>query len=117
MEQELALVESVPGGVIIRMNRPEKRNAVNDALATAVNAALDAAEADPDVRVIVLTGTANSFCAGQDMAEATGRTSSANVERVGGSGGLSARLARVEKPVIGAINGYCMGGGTVTALH
>ncbi|MHB8576630.1 MAG: enoyl-CoA hydratase/isomerase family protein [Dehalococcoidia bacterium] len=116
MAEPLAIVERIEGGVIIRMNRPEKRNAVNDALAAAVIAALDAAEADADVRAILLTGSGNSFCAGQDMAEATGR-----VERqtggAGGSGGLSARLAKVEKPVVGAINGFCMGGGTVTALH
>ncbi len=112
----LAIVDRIDGGVIIRLNRPEKRNAVNDALAAAVIAAIDAAEADDEVRAIVLTGSGNSFCAGQDMAEATGR-----VERsaggAGGSGGLSARLGRVEKPVIGAINGFCMGGGTVTALQ
>jgi crotonobetainyl-CoA hydratase len=116
MNEHLAVVERLEGGVIIRMNRAEKRNAVNDALAAAVIRALDDAEADPDVRVIVLTGMGNSFTAGQDMAEATGR-----VERSsgggGGSGGLSARLGRVSKPVIGAINGFCMGGGTVTALQ
>ena len=116
MTEHLAVVERLEGGVFIRMNRAEKRNAVNDALAAAVIRALDDAEADPDVRVIVLTGMDNSFTAGQDMAEATGR-----VERSsgggGGSGGLSARLGRVSKPVIGAINGFCMGGGTVTALQ
>jgi len=116
MNEHLAVVERLEGGVFIRMNRAEKRNAVNDALAAAVIRALDDAEADPDVRVIVLTGMGNSFTAGQDMAEATGR-----VERSsgggGGSGGLSARLGRVSKPVIGAINGFCMGGGTVTALQ
>lgn len=116
MPGELAVVERIEGGVIVRMNRPEKRNAVNKALAAAVVAALDRAEADDEVRVIVLTGTGASFCAGQDMGEATGR-----VERqpggAGGSAGLNARLARVQKPVIAAINGYCMGGGTVTALH
>lgn len=115
---ELALVERATGGMIVRMNRPEKRNAVNDALAAAVIAALDAAEADAAVRAIILTGSGDSFNAGQDFAEATGRV--ARDERYGGAGGsmgLSRRLARFEKPVIGAINGHCMGGGTITALY
>jgi enoyl-CoA hydratase/carnithine racemase len=117
MVEPLAIVDRIDAGVIIRMNRPEKRNAVNDALATAVIAALDEAEADDSVRVVVLTGMDGSFTAGQDMAEATGRVERADGARAGGSGGLSARLSRLEKPVIGAINGFCMGGGTVTALH
>lgn len=113
MSEPLAIVEKTPGGVIIRMNRPEKRNATNEPLADAVNAALDAAEADVDVRCIVLTGMGGAFNAGQDFGEATGRSGQGG----SGSGKLNARLAKVEKPVIGMINGFCYGGGTVTALH
>src|SRR5690348_17175043 len=101
MADELAIIEQIDGGVIIRMNRPDKRNAVNDALAAAVIGALDEAERDDAVRVIVLTGSGNSFCAGQDMAEASGRVARA-AGGAGGAGGLSARLAAVEKPVIAA---------------
>jgi enoyl-CoA hydratase/carnithine racemase len=115
--QPLAIVEQVDGGTIIRLNRAEKRNAVNDALAAAVIAALDAAEADPDVRVIVITGTGSSFSAGQDMAEATGRVERPQPGTVIGSAGMSTRIGGVEKPVIAAINGFCMGGGTATALQ
>ncbi|HLZ68804.1 MAG TPA: enoyl-CoA hydratase/isomerase family protein [Dehalococcoidia bacterium] len=148
MAEPLVLSEPIEGGVIIRLNRAEKRNAVNDALAAAAIAAIDAADADPEVRVIVFTGTGNSFTAGQDMGEASGRAApsptlphgdgggrttqqltlqnpSPNAlgegqgrgPSPGGSGGLSARLGRVEKPIVAAINGFCMGGGTVTALQ
>jgi enoyl-CoA hydratase/carnithine racemase len=117
MDKPLVLVDRIEGGTIIRLNRAEKRNAVNDALAAAAVAALDEANADGEVRVIVLTGTGNSFCAGQDMAEATGRVAREDSKRLGGSGALSERLSRIEKPVVGAINGFCMGGGTVTALY
>lgn len=117
MDQPLVLVDRVEGGAVVRLNRPQKRNAVNDALAAAAVAALDEVDADGDVRVVVLTGSGNSFCAGQDMAEATGRVERQDSRRLGGSGALSERLSRIEKPVIGAINGFCMGGGTVTALY
>ncbi len=149
MAEPLVLSERIEAGMIIRLNRAEKRNAVNDALAAAAIAAIDEADADPEVRVIIFTGTGNSFTAGQDMGEASDRMApslspSPNAlgegERIqqattknsspiamgegqgrgpspGGSGGLSARLGRVEKPIVAAINGFCMGGGTVTALQ
>jgi len=117
MAEPLVLSERFDGGMIIRLNRAEKRNAVNDALAAAAIAAIDAADDDPDVRVIVFTGTGNSFTAGQDMGEASGRVERTAGPSPGGSGGLSARLGRVEKPIVAAINGFCMGGGTVTALQ
>lgn len=104
------------GAVLIRLNRPEKRNAVNAALAAEVIAALDAVEHDDAVRVVVLTGSGNSFCAGQDMAEATGRTGGEPGAPLG-AGALNARLAQCAKPVVAAINGFCIGGGTMTALH
>ncbi|HEY7294776.1 MAG TPA: enoyl-CoA hydratase/isomerase family protein [Dehalococcoidia bacterium] len=117
MAEPLVLTERIDGGMIIRLNRAEKRNAVNDALAAAAIAAIDDADADPEVRVIVFTGSGNSFTAGQDMGEASGRVDRAGGPSPGGSGGLSARLGRVEKPIVAAINGFCMGGGTVTALQ
>lgn len=109
----VVIVERIPGGAIVRLNRPRKLNAINHALATAAAGALDELEGDPEVRAIVLTGSGGAFCAGQDMAEASGR-----VERTGsgGAGTLNARVAAVAKPVIAAINGHCIGGGAVLAL-
>jgi enoyl-CoA hydratase/carnithine racemase len=112
----LVLVDRLEGGAILRLNRPEKKNAVNDALAAAAIEAFDALEADATIRAIVLTGAADSFCAGQDMGEASGRVDR-DGSGAGGAGGLAARIAKVEVPVIAAINGICMGGGCVIALN
>ena len=75
-DTELAALYEVRDRVaLITLNRPDARNAVNAALSTAVGAGLEAAVADPDVRVIVITGAGQSFCAGADLKElAQGRS-------------------------------------------
>jgi enoyl-CoA hydratase/carnithine racemase len=101
------------GVAFLRMNRPEKHNAFNRELSVAACEAIDAAEADDEVRCIVLTGTGKAFCAGADMNEALASMDA------GGRGDVMAqavvRLARVTKSVIGAINGYAFGGGAALA--
>ncbi len=101
------------GIAFLRMNRVEKHNAFNRELSLSVCEAIDASEADGDVRVIVLTGTGQAFCAGADMTEALASLNA------GGRGDAMAqavvRVARVAKPVIGAINGYAFGGGAALA--
>lgn len=96
----------------IRLNRIHKHNAINAEMSRELIECLDALEADDDTRVIVLTGAGDkAFCAGADMAEA-----------IAGGGGrdnaaqAAYRLARVRKPLIGAINGYAYGGGAVFAV-
>ncbi len=110
---DLLLRELRDGVAFLRMNRPEKHNAFDRELSLAVCEAIDASEADDDVRVVVLTGTGKAFCAGADMTEALASIDS------GGRGDVMAqavvRVARVAKPVIGAINGYAFGGGAALA--
>ncbi len=110
---ELLLRDVRDGVAFLRMNRPEKHNAFNAELSRAVSAAIDDAEADDAVRVIALTGTGKAFCAGADMNEALAAMDA------GGRGDAMAqavaRVARVTKPVIGAINGYAFGGGAALA--
>ena len=99
----------------IRLNRPEKYNAINAEMSAELIECLDALEADDDVRVIVLTGAGEkAFCAGADMAEAVG---TAGDSRRDAAARAAIRLLRVRKPTIAAVNGYAYGGGAVFAIH
>lgn len=118
-EHDLVLVDAVDGVCTVTLNRPEARNALSSALMVASAAAIEAAEADDAVDVIVLTGADPAFCAGLDLRE-LGDTG-ANL--VGGGDDGDARWTNpiqavweVAKPVIGAINGACVTGGFELAL-
>src|SRR3954452_2383014 len=111
-EQPAVLTERRDNVLIITLNRPEARNAVNLALAEGVAAALDELDADDALSVGVITGAGGFFCAGMDLkAFVTG-------ERpwVGGRGfaGIVQRAAR--KPLIAAVEGFAVAGGFEIAL-
>ncbi|MEZ5410925.1 MAG: enoyl-CoA hydratase [Acidimicrobiales bacterium] len=100
---------------LITLNRPERLNAWNGDMASGYFNSLDAAAADPDVRVIVVTGAGRGFCAGADMDVLQG------IQGAGGATGeretRDARYAMsVPKPIIAAINGACAGLGLVHAV-
>src|SRR3954471_7140000 len=112
MPDEPVLTERRDGVLLITLNRPEARNAVNLALAEGVAAALDGLDADGDLAVGIITGAGSAFCAGMDLkAFVTG-------ERpwVGDRGfaGIVQRSSR--KPLIAAIEGFAVAGGLEVAL-
>lgn len=95
---------------VITINRPEARNAVNGDVAQGIEAAVDRLEADDDVWVGVLAGTGPVFCAGADLkAIARGEGATLMTER-GGFAGFTRRERT--KPVIAAIDGPALAGGT-----
>ncbi|MFD5946309.1 crotonase/enoyl-CoA hydratase family protein [Streptomyces collinus] len=104
--------ERIGSTLLITLDRPEARNAVNAATATALAAALDELEADPALRVGVLTGEGGTFSAGMDLKAAL-RGESPDVEGRG-FGGLTE--SRPDKPLIAAVEGFVMGGGFELAL-
>ena len=95
--------------LVITMQRPEKRNAINRELAVGISAALDTLDDDEQLWVGVLTGTPDVFSAGTDLREGA----DARTER-GGEYGLIRRRRR--KPLIAAVEGPCLGGGFEIAL-
>jgi enoyl-CoA hydratase len=116
---ELVRVEMSDGVCTITLDRPEARNALNTALLRASAAALEAAEGDDGVDVIVLTGADPAFCAGLDLKE----LASGGANLVGGQPDDGARWSNpiqavweMIKPVIGAVNGACVTGGFELAL-
>ncbi|MEU5948429.1 crotonase/enoyl-CoA hydratase family protein [Micromonospora sp. NPDC047465] len=110
-----ALYERSGHVAVIRLNRPQALNAVNAALSTAVGEALERAATDPEVRVVVVTGNGRAFCAGADLKElAAGRSVAAPEHPEWGFAGLVRHW--IDKPLVAAVNGFAMGGGTEIAL-
>jgi enoyl-CoA hydratase len=98
--------------LVITINRPDQRNAVNAAVATGIATALDALDANPDHRVGVLTGAGKGFCAGMDLkAFVAGETVQAGDR---GFAGITRRGS--DKPLIAAIEGFALAGGLEVAL-
>ena len=113
MNDEPAVLTERPDGVLlVTLNRPDARNAVNAALAEGVAAALDELDADDDLSVGVLTGAGKGFSSGMDLKAFVAGESPYAADR--GFAGITQRAA--EKPLIAAIEGFAVAGGFEVAL-
>jgi 2-(1,2-epoxy-1,2-dihydrophenyl)acetyl-CoA isomerase len=109
--------EAADGVLVLTLDRPEVLNALDHKLKDELLAALMAAEADPGVRAIVVTGAGRAFCAGQDLKEREESDApDLGTEIRDRYIPLILAMRRIEKPIIGAINGVAAGAGCSLAL-
>jgi enoyl-CoA hydratase len=112
MTDAIVEIEQIDATLVIAINRPAQRNAVNQAVSLAIAQALDRLDTDPSLRVGIITGRGGSFCAGMDLKafldgerpELEGR----------GFGGVTE--APPKKPLIAAVEGFALAGGCELAL-
>src|SRR5436853_2547152 len=114
------LVETSADGVrTLTLDRPDKLNAVNGALASSFSSAVADAGAEDSVRVVVITGAGRAFCAGLDLSEPPSLPSVTRADRLDPYAWVGTWVQRVtacEKPVIAAVNGPAAGAGFGLAL-
>ena len=115
MAYQTLIVEIADRVALIRLNRPEALNALNGQLIGELAAATEAADADPAVRCIVLTGSEKAFAAGADIKEMSEK-SYVDVLTTDLFGGEIERVMRTRKPIIAAVSGYALGGGCELAM-
>ncbi|MDA1096390.1 MAG: enoyl-CoA hydratase/isomerase family protein [Chloroflexi bacterium] len=132
MSYDNVLYEKQRGGVLITLNRPETLNALSAELRADLRSALETAQADPDIRAVVLTGAGRAFSAGANMGGGRGVQTAwpygvpegksvaefLDQWRTGDRNGIDDQIWRWEypKPIISAINGWCLGAASWLAL-
>ena len=108
------VVSQADGVLEIRLDRPEKKNALTRAMYDAMADAFERADTDPTIRVALLTGTGDSFTSGNDIADFQARASA-------GARGAASRflptISSMQKPLIAAVNGAAIGVGTTLLMH
>jgi enoyl-CoA hydratase len=115
MGYETLIVETGDDIALIRLNRPAALNALNTRLMRELVTALEAADADRQVRCIILTGSEKAFAAGADISE---MATKGFADSYGGDlfGAEADAILRIRKPIIAAVAGFALGGGCELAM-
>jgi enoyl-CoA hydratase/carnithine racemase len=110
------IVTSLDSAILqIQINRPEKKNALTAPMYAAMAQALTAADGDPAVRVVTVTGSGDSFTSGNDVADFLAHDASLSDERPVGAFLIS--IASLKKPLLAGVNGLAIGIGVTMLLH
>ncbi len=118
-DEPVLLARAAPWGVRLVLNRPAKLNALSGELVHALSAAIDAAAADPAVRVIVIEGAGRAFSSGYDLTEEAEGEAPGPVrwrELLAADVAATLRILDCSKPVIAQIHGYALAGGLELAM-
>jgi len=114
MSYQFILTETHDRAGLVRIHRPEQRNALNSLVVEELVTALEAFDGDPSVGAMVIAGDERAFAAGADIKEMTGANAvdmllADNISRWD-------RLRKLKKPLISAVSGWCLGGGSELAM-
>jgi len=122
MPSTLELDRPRPGVVVVRLNRPERLNAINEVMQTELGQALGDLAADPSVHAVVLTGAGRGFCAGIDMRDFGPNVPEATAPALDrmrfqeAMAALPEAVRQMPQPVVAAVNGPCVGAGLALCL-
>jgi enoyl-CoA hydratase len=115
MSFETILTEVVDRVGLVRLNRPKALNALNSTLMGELTSALESFDMDDDIGAMVITGDERAFAAGADIKEMSGKSS---IDMLAGEKISSSwdRIKAIKKPIIAAVSGWCLGGGSELAM-
>ena len=122
MPSTLELDRPRPGVVVVRLNRPERLNAINEVMQTELTQTLGDLAADPSVHAVVLTGSGRGFCAGIDMRDFGPNVPEATAPALDrmrfqeAMAALPEAVRQLPQPVVAAVNGPCVGAGLALCL-
>src|ERR1700741_2142743 len=122
MPSTLQLDRPRDGVVVVRLNRPERINAINEVMQTELGCVLDDLATDRSVHAVVLTGAGRGFCAGIDMRDFGPNVPEASAPALdrmrfpGEMAGLGEAIRQLPQPVVAAVNGPCVGAGFALCL-
>src|SRR5215204_5667838 len=116
MDYELLTFEVADRIATITVNRPDKLNALNDALMRELGLAIEEARARDDVGAVLLTGAGRAFVAGADIAELAGQSATEGKSRAERGQRVFRLFEQSPKPTLAAVNGFALGGGCELAM-